>query len=158
VNRAVSVRVQGLDEFRRKLRKLDNATELQSELKDANVKIAQFVVGRAQPLMMTHGHAGRVAGGTMRAKRIQTAAQVTVASRFAFSAEFGAKHNVERHVGAGGGRRAYVRKGWNHLLVWRGNDENAGYSLFPVIRSGGEQILSLYNEEIARISAAAFPD
>ena len=59
------------------------------------------------------------------------------------------------------GRRAgqnIVIRGWNQFLPWRGIGEGAGYAIFPTIRANQENIRQMYEEEVGRITAQAFPD
>jgi hypothetical protein len=59
------------------------------------------------------------------------------------------------------GRRAgqnIVIRGWNQFLPWRGIGEGAGYAIFPTIRDSQDEIARMYEEEVGRITARAFPD
>lgn len=61
----------------------------------------------------------------------------------------------------GSGRRAgqnIVIRGWNQFLPWRGIGEGAGYAIFPTIRENQQEIARMYEDEVSRITAAAFPD
>lgn len=59
------------------------------------------------------------------------------------------------------GRRAgqnIVIRGWNQFLPWRGIGPGAGYAIFPTIREQQTTIAQMYEEEVDRITAEAFPD
>lgn len=85
--------------------------------------------------------------------------------------DFSRKNSAKKFRGMGafgvdvatysGGRRAgqnIVIRGWNQFLPWRGIGEGAGYAIFPTIRSNQENIRQMYEEEVGRITADAFPD
>ena len=60
-----TVRVEGLDELRRELRRLDDKG-LSDRLKDANHKVAEIVVRRAQQRAAALGRMQAKAAGTLR--------------------------------------------------------------------------------------------
>ncbi len=66
--------------------------------------------------------------------------------------EFGAVRNVLRQRSTGSYR------GWNQFKAWKGNGSDAGYALFPAIRSSSDEILELGGKAIDDISRKAFPD
>ena len=59
--------------------------------------------------------------------------------------------------GARAGQNIIIR-GWNQFLPWRGVGEGAGYAIFPAIRDSQDEIAHMYEEEVGRITARAFPD
>lgn len=153
-NRSGSISVRGLTELRKELAKLEDGPELTARLKDANVKTAQFVVTHAEPLLASYGRqAGKV---SLRANRLASAARVSMSGLFPEGLEFGAHQNVRRRVNRNG--NTYLRGGWNQFRPWKGNGEDTGYVIFPTIRNNTQQIVDLYEEEVGRITADAFPD
>lgn len=85
--------------------------------------------------------------------------------------DFSRKNTAKRFRGMGAfgvdaatystGRRAgqnIVIRGWNQFLPWRGIGEGAGYAIFPTIRDSQDEIARMYEEEVGRITARAFPD
>lgn len=153
-NRSESISVRGLTELRKELAKLEDGPALTAQLKDANVKTATFVVNRAAPLLATYGRqANKV---NLRANRLASAARVSMTGLFPEGLEFGAHQNVQRLVKRKSG--SYTRAGWNHFRPWKGNSDDTGYIIFPTIRNNTQQIVDLYEEEVGRITADAFPD
>lgn len=97
---ADAIRVEGLDEFRKELRKLDDAALIE-ELKDANSEVADVIVRGAQSRASTRME--RRAADTLKARRNQRQAEVSLGNSkvpFALGAEFGSKHNELRTVEA----------------------------------------------------------
>jgi hypothetical protein len=152
--KGASIHVEGLSEFRRELRRLDDRT-LTSELKDANFAVAQRVVGWAHYRAAGQGRMAVKAAATLRASKSQARAAVSFGGAkapFAAGSEFGAIRNIPRRS-----RRGEVR-GWNQFKEWRGNGRDAGYWLFPAIRANETQIVEEYGDAIEKITAKAFPD
>lgn len=149
------VAVQGLDELRRELRRLDDETII-NELKDTNQAVARDVVGWAQQRAGSLGPMERRAAASMTASRAQKGAQVRLGGArapFAAGAEFGAYRGRQRVLA--GGRTV---TGWNQFNPWRGNGADAGYFLYPAIRAHTAELVETYAEAIDRIVAKAFPD
>lgn len=154
VTTADTVRVEGLDELRRELRRLDDAG-LSDRLKDANQRAAQIVVRRAQQRAAALGRMEIKAAETLRPARQAARAVVTLGKAsvpFALGAEFGAGRNVQRTTQRG------TVLGWNQFKPWRGNGADAGYFLWPGIRDSTDEVLEAYGEEMERITRDAFPD
>jgi hypothetical protein len=150
--KGAGVRVEGLDAFRRELRKLGDKG-LVDDLKDANFEVASRVVLWAQARTSTRME--QAAAKTLRPSRNQRAAQVTLGgpkAPFAAGAEFGAIRNIPRRT-----LRGEVR-GWNQFREWRGNGRGAGYFLYPAIRDNTDEIVDTYGDAIEKIAAKAFPD
>jgi hypothetical protein len=111
IQSAETVRVQGLDELRRELRKLDD-DGLIDGLKDANYDVAQMVVARAKIRAAALGGMEHKAAETLKAGRNQRRAEVSLGGTkapFAGGAEFGAYHDVLRLRKAGTARAYIVR-------------------------------------------------
>jgi hypothetical protein len=131
--------VDGLDELRRELRKLDNAG-LTEELKDANKAVADLVVQRAKAKASTRME--RRAAESLRSSRQAARAQVVGGSAkvpFFGGAEFGSLR-------------------FNQFRPWTGSNSQSGYFLYPAIRESTDDIVDMYGIEIEKISAKAFPD
>jgi hypothetical protein len=149
-----AVQVVGLREFQRELRRLED-TELVNGLKDVNHQVAQRVTGWAQARAAGLGPMQSRAAGSLRASRTQARAQVTGGGAkvpFFGGAEFGAGRNLPRST-----RRGMVR-GWNQFHPWRGSGVDAGYFLFPSIRSHNTEIVTMYGDAIQQLARRAFPD
>lgn len=154
VTSADTVRVEGLDELRRELRRLDDAG-LSDRLKDANQKAAEVVVRRARQRAAALGRMQQKAADTLRPARQAARAVVTLGRAsvpFALGAEFGAGQDI---VTAGRNRG---RRGLNQFEPWRGRSRDAGYFLWPGIRDSTAEIVDAYGDEIERITSDAFPD
>lgn len=154
VSTADTVRVEGLDELRRELRRLADAG-LSDRLKDANQKAAEIVVRRAKQRAAALGRMQQAAAETLRPARQAARAVVTLGRAsvpFALGAEFGAGRNI-----ATPGRNR-GRVGLNQFQPWRGNGRDAGYFLWPGIRDSTEEIVEAYGDELDHITHDAFPD
>lgn len=148
-----SIRVDGLDGFRKELRKLDDAG-LIDELKEANADVAELVVRVARARASTRME--QRAASTLKARRAQRAAEVSFGGAqapFAAGAEFGAGQDIVRRSVAG---RTF--RGYNQFKAWSGNDTGAGYFLYPSIRAETEKIVEMYGDAIEKITSKAFPD
>jgi hypothetical protein len=146
---AAGVTVKGLKEFRREVKKLDNAKDINALLKDAHYRVAQSVIGPAQARAAGLGAMESRAAGTLRAARTVGAAKVHYGGvPWAFGAEFGANRNVPR------GTKRGPMLGWNQFNPHRGR---AGYFLYPTIKALGPRTVELYADELDRITRAAFP-
>lgn len=148
------VKVEGLDDLRRELRKLDDAG-LMAELKDVNYQVAQSVIGPAQSKAASIGRMEARAAATLTASKAAAAARVNFGGArapFAGGAEFGAGQDRPRSTARG------TVSGWNQFNPWRGNDGGAGYFLYPTIRERMPDIVEQYGDGIERITSKAFPD
>lgn len=151
---ANTVRVDGLDDLRRELRRLDDAG-LSDRLKDANYRVSEIVVRRAQARAAALGRMQQKAADTLRPARQAARAVVTLGRAsvpFALGAEFGAWQGI-RQPGRNRGR-----VGLNQFDPWRGRSTGAGYFLWPGIRDSADDIRDAYLEELDRITSDAFPD
>ncbi len=152
-----TVRVQGLDDFRRQLRRLesDAGAEGIALLKEANFKVASLVVSKAQSRAAGVGRMQASAASTLRAGKAQARATVTGGARkpFFFGAEFGSYSGFPRNRG----RRTYL--GFNQFMPWKkpGNG-NTGYFLYPTMRAESRNIIEVYADELDRVAKQAFPD
>jgi hypothetical protein len=152
-----TVRVQGLDEFRRELKKLEQATGTDglSLLKDANYRVANMVVGKAQSRAGSVGPMQARAASTLKAGRQQARAVIVGGSRvpFFFGAEFGAYSNFPRQRGG----RNFI--GFNQFKPWKSpGNGNTGYFLYPTMKAESQRIIDMYAEELDKITKQAFPN
>jgi hypothetical protein len=149
-----AVQVVGLREFQRELRRLEDV-ELVNGLKEVNYQVADRVTRWAQARAATVGPMQMRAAGSLRASRTQARAQVTGGGAkvpFFGGAEFGAAQNRPRSTRRG------MRLGWNQFHPWRGSGVDAGYFLYPAIRSHNTEIVRMYGDGIEELSRRAFPD
>jgi hypothetical protein len=149
-------KVKGLAELRRELKKLDDAG-LTNELKAVNMAAAQTIIAPAQARAAGLGRMEARAAATLRASRAANAAKLLfggASAPFAGGAEFGAGQNIRRTPP---GRPGGVL-GWNQFNPWRGNDDGAGYFLYPTIRAEMVTLIDEYGDALERITAKAFPD
>ena len=148
------VRVKGLDELRRELKRLDDAG-LINELKDVNYEVAQSIIGPAQAKAASVGAMEARAAATLKASKAAAVARVNFGGAkapFAGGAEFGAGQDRPRSTARG------TVRGWNQFNPWRGNGGDAGYFLYPTIRERTDDIVEMYGDGLERITARAFPD
>lgn len=140
VAKQVSVKVVGLSDLRRELKKLDDSDEFNAELKEVNFEIADTVVGRAKVFASTKLQ--RRAAQSLKAGR--GASRATISGGGAQTPFFG---------GAEFGSIQYTQ-----FEPWRGNDRSAGYFLYPTIRNSTDEIVEMYGDALEKITARAFPD
>ena len=153
-----SVKVAGLSDLRRELKKLDDG-KLMDELKDANYEVAQMVVDRAQAKAAGDTSKRRKqrqkAMASLRPSRQAARAQVVGGGAdvpFFGGSEFGAMQNQKRNTYRG------TIIGWNQFDAWKGNGSDAGYALYPAIREATDDIVATYGDAMERIAGKAFPD
>ena len=133
-----AIKVQGLADLRRELKKLD----LTEDLKEANNRVALLVVDEAQKRARALGRMEAKAAESLAAGRAQAKATVAFGGTkapFALGAEFGAMR-------------------YKQFREWRGSGATAGYWLYPAIRDETPRIIDVYGDELMRITAKAFPD
>lgn len=133
------VAVNGLDDLRRELKKLDDAG-LTEQLKDANKAVADLVVSKAKANASTRME--RRAAGSLRSSRQAARAQVV-----------GGSAKVPFFGGAEFGSLRYTQ-----FRAWTGANSQSGYFLYPAIRESSDDIVEMYHDEIEKISSKAFPD
>ena len=153
-----TVRVQGLDQFRRELRRIetDGGPDGIALLKEANHKVASMVVSKAQARASSVGRMQAKAASSLRAGRAQARATVIGGSAsipFFFGAEFGSYAGFSRQRG----NRSFV--GFNQFLPWKKpGSGNTGYFLFPTMKAESRNIIEMYGDELDRVAKRAFPD
>ena len=137
----VGIKVEGLNEFRRELKKLEE--NLTPELKQINYELATQVTSWAQTkAAAVSPQASKAAKEGLKASRTAARAQVILGSNrapYALGAEFGALR-------------------WKQFQRWRGNATGAGYFLWPSIRDHREEIMDIYGEALDKLASKAFPD
>lgn len=141
---ADAIKIEGLDETRRQLKKLGDI-EKTREYKLANARIAQnIVIPAAQAKASTRME--QRAASTLVAVKSAAGGAVRLGKGFrgAFGAEFGAQRNQARQ-GRPGGVVATV-SGWNQFKPWRGSGSEAGYFLWPGIREKTDEIVRAYGD------------
>ncbi len=140
-----TVRVAGLDAFRRELRRLESEAGPQglAMLKEANHKVASMVVTKAQARAASIGPMQSKAASSLRAGRQQARAVVSgggARTPFFWGAEFGALQ-------------------FKQFLPWKKpGGGNTGYFLFPTMKAETQNIIEMYGEELDKIAKDAFPD
>lgn len=148
------VNVEGLDELRREIRKLDEQG-LTDQLKDANYEVASLVVDAAQARASSLGPMQVRAAESLKPGRQAARAVVSGGGArvpFFGGAEFGSRRDQERVTVRGS------VKGWNQFDPWRGSGQGAGYFLYPSIRDRTPEIIDRYGDAIEKITHRAFPD
>lgn len=160
-----AIAVIGLNDFRKQLKKIvDEGGETGEKLlKDANWRVSQYVVEKAQARAATVGKMQAKAATALRASRTGTRAQIVGTASpkipFFFGAEFGAKPDIlrrERKAAGWAGPGRY--RGYRQFLPWRGNRGQVGYFLFPTMREESDKIREIYDTELRGIMRMAFPD
>lgn len=149
------ISVSGLRELQAELRKVDS--KLPGELTKAHRSAAQMILDPAQSLMASQPvpqAASAAEGLRIRAAQRSISIALLGSNPTVRATEFGTvTHTVfGREVLASSMKRRVFRP-------WRGNDENAGYALWPTIRRviPTPQFQDAYLEALDRVYAAAFP-
>jgi len=127
------VRVVGLNDLNRALREL--GPDLQRELKRTNLDVAQIVADDARSAALQLGGVAAHVAPSIRAAARNTAAGVSFGGAgypMAAGAEFGAYR-------------------FKQFQPWRGNDENAGYFVYPAIRQDADRIETEYGAAIDKL-------
>lgn len=152
--KGASISVEGLDDLRKELRKLDDAG-LTFELKQANFDVAELVVRNAQSRAAGLGRMEGKAAASLKPSRALARAQVSgggSSAPFFGGAEFGAGQNQVRNTVRG------PVKGWNQFVPWTGSNSGSGRFLFPTIRDDTAKIVEMYRDALDKITKRAFPD
>lgn len=153
-----TVNVKGLDQFRRELRKIEQqgGADGISLLKEANVRVANYVIAKAQARAAGVGRMQHKAALSMRAGRQQARATIIGGGArmpYFFGAEFGAYPNVLRT------RNNRQFQGFNQFERWKQPGAGrTGYFLFPTMRDETRRIIEMYGDELDQIAQQAFPD
>ena len=128
---SATVRVEGLDELRRALKKAQDVEAL-GKVKAANRAAGELVVKAAQRRAPGVSRMAASAATTLRASNSAGKASVRIGSNakpYALGAEFGS-----------------VR--YRQFKPWRGSGAGAGYFLWPAIRDKTPEIVELYGDAI----------
>lgn len=139
ISGADTVRLTGLSELRKELKKLDG--EWTSELKTANFSVAADIVVPTAKSKASSTRAGSAVVSSIRAAKAAKAAIVSLGgSRVPWAAgfEFGSLK-------------------YHQFPTWRGNGDGAGYFLWPTIREKKPEIIDRYLELLEKITSRAFP-
>ena len=155
-----TVKVQGLDKFRRELKKIEESGGADgiALLKEANYRVASMVVEKAQARASSIGPMQAKAAASLKPGRQQARAVVSGGGArvpFFYGAEFGAYRGLRRTARDSG--RSFI--GHNQFLPWKkpGNG-NTGYFLFPTMKAETQNIIDMYGKELDKIAKDAFPD
>lgn len=139
------VKVQGLNDFRRQLKKIvqEGGVDGIALLKEANFRIASMVADKAQGRASSVGKMQSRAASSLRPGRQQARAVISGGGArvpFFWGAEFGSLRykQFETWKKPGGG--------------------NTGYFLFPTMKAESKNIIEMYGDELEKIAKQAFPN
>lgn len=138
VQRGESVRVHGLKELQRAIRR----TNLEQDLKAGHRAVSTDIVAAARARATGQGSVAAKSAQAITAGATARAATINLGSNkypFALGAEFGA-----------------VR--FKQFKPWRGSGEGAGYFLYPTIRERRAETIREYEKLIDRILRPIAPD
>ena len=156
--------VQGLDQFRKELVRIakDGGPDGRDLLKEANYKVASFVIQHARIRAGQIGQMQSAAAQSMKPSRSLNRAMIQAGGtvEFFYGAEFGAKSNILRRERKPAGWAGAGRwRGYNQFDPWKKpGGGNGGYFLFPTMRDKTREIVEMYGDELDKVSQAAFPD
>jgi hypothetical protein len=165
-DKRASVKVEGMRDFRKDLKQMteDGGKDGRKLLKEANYKVARFVLHKAQRRAATVGPQQVNAAGSMQAKSTATTAQIRTGVDFLYfnGAEFGADRNVRRITNgrpSASGKQWVQYDGWKQFKDWKKpGSGNTGYFLFPTLRHESKEINEIWGREFDEISSKVFPD
>lgn len=159
---AEGIRVVGLDQFARDLRRVDK--DAAKELARAYRLIARDVRERARAKARQQSKAYKEAASGIQSKASARDAKIRITGRrypFIFGHEFGAYQNLDRTIRYGD-KGIRTVKGWNQFPPWRGNRyvnaSNTGYAVFPTIRERTPFLVDEVERAMDKALAAAFPN
>lgn len=143
-----AVAVEGLDDFRRDLKRFAKDIGGGTELGKLNRRLAEFIVGKAEDIGTRLGgvHAHVVRQGSLRALGAQR------------NAEMVAGGSAKKHgpvLGAEFGSHYY-----GQFPAWRGNEHTGGgvgYMLYPALRENIDEGMDRYWDDIEDLARRAFP-
>lgn len=134
------VRVEGLADLQRELRRLDS--KLPRELRLANLKAAEVVATAARSKASSLGSVAAKTAPSIKAAAEQRRSKVTLGGPkypFAMGAEFG---SIE----------------YAQFKPWTGSDSSSGYFFYPAIRGTREEFMATYERALDQLMRAAFPN
>jgi hypothetical protein len=146
-----TIRVEGLRELRRELKKLEDEKVWINELKDANFNAATIVANAAKGLGTGFSAQGARAASTIRAGRAAAKATVkegNAGTPWAAAVDFGAHHNRPRRTARG------VVMGWNSVP----EPQAGGRFMYPALDQTRPEVLAAYQKDLDHLLAGAFPD
>jgi hypothetical protein len=144
-DRVGTVYVEGLDEFRRELKKAERA--LPKAMNDLNNRVATIAKDAGQQQATAMGSVFRKVAPSFSAGRAASKAAVLLGGQrypMAIGAEFGARR-------------------YRQFPAWRGNQyadplgTDVGYMLHPAIRANRDRIINTYGDGIEKLMSTAFP-
>jgi len=159
-----AVAVKGLTEFRKELTRIAKSGGADSRdlLKDANYKVAKFVIDNAKTRAGSLGRLQASAAQSMKPSKTMNMAKITGGGTvdYFYGAEFGAKSNILRRERKPAGWAGAGRwRGYNQFDPWKKpGGGNGGYFLFPTMRDKTNEIVEMYGDELDKVAQAAFPD
>lgn len=154
----LAIRVRGLDELARELRRIE--PQLAKELQKAHKQVATEVAGKASSAVAGLSGSGpyaRAAAGIRPRAKANAASIVLLASNaYVRAAVFGT--NVHWVFGRPVPARSMARRVWDR---WVGGDWSAEddlYGVSPAIREAMPNVIDTYADRIAAALSKAFPD
>ena len=134
------IRLTGLKELNQELRKLD--ATFPKAVRQVNWRVAENVAQKARSSAESQGGVIAKAAPSIKAMAQQARAQVKIGG--------------ERYPYALGGEFGSVQ--YPQFKAWRGSGGDAGYALYPALRSERSEIERTYLGMIDEVTRAAFPN
>lgn len=135
----VRIEVEGLNQLRKDLKAVD--AKLVKELGQAYKTIGDMVITAASSRAVALGGVAAKSAQALKATARSTDVTIRLDGQkfpYALGAEFGGSQP--------------------QFKPWRGNGPDAGYFLYPTIRSDSQKILDAFNEAIDKATKLAFPN
>lgn len=151
--RTGDVQISGLRELNKALKDLPG--DLEKELPKTSKRVAGFVADDAHSNALSLGGVAAKVAPSIKAVGGAKSAGVGfggAAYPMGGGAEFGAGRDTQRTRSSG----TYI--GFRQFQEWRGNDSNAGYFVYPSIRSNSDRIVEEYTQSVDDLLKKAFPD
>lgn len=150
---AGKVELAGVKSFRQELRRIDK--ELPKELRKVHLAAAKIVAEGTRASFASRPKVTSAVATSVKALAGQQSASVRIGGTGKAEAALGHEFGGGRF---GKGRPSPAGGHTTQFPAWRGAGADAGYSLYPTLRSKTDDLVDLYGDALEEIARAAFPD
>lgn len=146
------IEVKGLKDFQRELRRIDK--ELPKELRQVSLTAANLVAEGTRSSFASRAGVTSAVAASVKALAQQRGAFVRIGGSGKAEAALGAEFGGGKY---GAGRPSPFGGHTTQFASWRGSGSDAGYSLYPTLRSKTDELIDLYGDALEALAARAFP-
>ncbi len=147
------VELAGLKDFQKELRRIDK--ELPKELRKVHLTAAQLVAEVTRASFASSPGVTSAVPASVKALAQQRSAAVRIGGAGKAQAALGHEFGGGKY---GPGRPSPRGGHTTQFPPWRGSGANAGYHLYPTLRSKTDELVEMYGDGFERIARRAFPD